>query len=218
MYQSKNLISFIKTYGSDIFKNIHPNARKEDIEKALVRNRTSRPFDIPFAEFLISNKSELADYFISLHTQKSAQNMSTDNQDNNLFSKAINNSLRVYRLFEKELLSKLSKGEAIKYSIGKEKKNQAILQLTTDKEGNQQLHTYLSSPKPKISKAIAEQINQKDWQKMNSLVKKNKNFTYKLLNTDLTIEFMNGTLFSKKTQQSITLDLQTLQQKTMIKR
>jgi hypothetical protein len=213
MTQSKNLETFIETYGFEIFKDVNPDAPKSIIEKTLVRNRLTRAFDSSFGEFIIANKSELADFLINQNKELVLQN--SNKQLIHQFPEAINHSLKIFGISEDNLLTKLFDGKTIIQQIGQERKNKALLRLITKENGKQELETFLQTQKPKINKSVAEQINQQDWKKINYLVKQNHDFTYQVTNTGLTIQFMEGILaISNHTQKLVT----ALQSTNKIKR
>lgn len=200
MTPSKNLETFIKTYGFEIFKNVNPDAPKSVIEKNLVRNRLTRAFDSAYCEFIIANKSELADYLINQDKETTLQN--PKKQLIHQFSPAVNHSLKTFGITDDGLLAKLFDGKTIFQQIGQERKSKALLRLTTKEDGKQELETYLQTQKPKIHKSVAEQLNQKDWKKINYLVRKNQDFSYQMSNSGLTIQFMESILaITNPTQQ-----------------
>lgn len=203
MSQSKNLEIFIKTYGFEIFKDVNPNASKSIIEKNIVRNRLTRAFDSTFGEFIIANKSELADYLINQNKEGLLQN--SNKQLNHQFSPTVSHSLKIFGISDNNLLTKLSNGQTIIHQIGQKRKIKALLRLITKEDGKQELETFLQTQKPKINKSVAEQINQQDWKKINHLVKQNHDFTYQNTSLGLTIQFMEGILaVTNRTQKRLT--------------
>ena len=201
MTQSKNLETFIETYGFEIFKDVNPDAPKSVIEKNLVRNRLTRAFDSTYCEFIIANKSELADYLINQNKETTLQN--PKKQLIHQFSPAVNHSLKIFGITDDGLLSKLFDGKTIFQEIGQARKSKSLLKLTTKEDGKQELETYLQTQKPKIHKSVAEQINQKDWKKINYLVRKNQDFRYQISDSGLTIQFMQGILAVKNPTQQL---------------
>lgn len=143
MAQSKNLETFIETYGFEIFKDVNPNAPKSVIEKNLVRNRLTRAFDSTYCEFIIANKSELADYLINQNKETTLQN--PKKQLIHQFSQAINHSLKIFGITDDGLLTKLFDGKTIFQQIGQKRKSKALLRLTTKEDGKQELETYLQT-------------------------------------------------------------------------